>query len=314
MSWSMRLTISYSPVYEFLVSLHTYICRKSHKKIDLSVSWAAELQKKLTPELEHNLQQIKIDDEWKSTFLLVHLSPQRNSLPQFLAWLEQMSGAALKHLFAEYSHPFPADIDDFLTRTVRAFKGWYEQYYQFVDPSIDEALIHEAAARTSALDVMPAELLMDETTNGLVFGAVTEASRLLLVPQYHFQPLNIIYQFDDLIVCHYNARIYLGDDTLIPTPDLRLIRSLGERSRLKILRYLESGPRTFIEIVRHLKLSKGITHDHVSNLRKAGLLYAHFEGETLVEYSIRKKALYQVQDKLLSYIEQTEATSCSTNH
>ena len=57
------------------------------------------------------------------------------------------------------------------------------------------------------------------------------------------------------------------------------------------MRYLYQGPRSFIEIVRHLKLSKGITHDHLSKLRGAGLVYAHFEGESLVEYTLRPRAL-----------------------
>ena len=94
-----------------------------------------------------------------------------------------------------------------------------------------------------------------------------------------------------------------AEQDLFPTHSLRVIRSLGERNRLRILRYLQHGPRSFIEIVRHLELSKGITHDHISKLRGAGLVYAHLEGENLVEYTLRRRALEQVQQLLDEYID-----------
>ncbi|MEI0737131.1 hypothetical protein VQ056_11445 [Paenibacillus sp. JTLBN-2024] len=53
-----------------------------------------------------------------------------------------------------------------------------------------------------------------------------------------------------------------------------------------------------------MKLSKGITHDHISKLRSAGVLYAHFEGENLTEYSLRRRALDQLQERIYRYIEE----------
>lgn len=301
MNW--RLDIAYSPVFELLASLHTYISRNSYKKLDLPNTWAEEVRSKLEPSLEELLQGMKTDDEWKSTYLLALLSPDKSAVDGFLGWAGKLNGRTLRALFAEFSHPFPDNMEEYLDRTLAVLQDWNEQYFRHIDPAIHEALAREALSRRTSIGSSPFEETVDETTNGLLFRPIPGVNELLLIPQYHFQPINIIYHFDNRIVCNYNSRLYFGGEDVIPTPDLRLLRSLGERNRLKILRFLQGGPRTFIEIVRHLQLSKGITHDHLNKLRSAGLLYAHLEGENLVEYSIRTKRLYQVQDKLISYIE-----------
>lgn len=303
MNW--RLDIAYSPVYELLASLHAYISRNSYKKLDLTPAWAEEVRGRLEPSLEELLQSMKTDDEWKSTYLLAMLCPAKDSADGFLDWAGRLNGTSLRELFAEYSHPFPDNLDEYLDRTLAVLQDWNDQYFRHIDPAVHEALAREAAGRNAAMESVSIEETIDETTNGLSFRPIPGVNELLLIPQYHFQPINIIYHFDNRILCNYNARLYFGDEDLIPTPDLRLLRSLGEKNRLKILRYLQGGPRTFIEIVRHLKLSKGITHDHLNKLRSAGLLYAHLEGENLVEYSIRTKRLYDVQDKLIRYIIET---------
>jgi DNA-binding transcriptional ArsR family regulator len=94
----------------------------------------------------------------------------------------------------------------------------------------------------------------------------------------------------------------LSEGDFLSAHDYRILRSLGEKSRLKILRYLHQGPRTFIEIHRHLKLSKGITHDHITKLRSAGLIHAHFEGENLTVYSLRAGTLDRLQHVIMDYI------------
>lgn len=301
MNW--HLDITYSPVFELLASLHSYISRTSHKKLDLPASWAEEVRATLAPSLEELLLATKPDDEWKSTYLLALLCPTMDTVDDFLGWIGQLDGNSLRKLFAEYSHPFPDNMEEYLDRTLAILQDWNEQYFRHIDPAIHDVLMMEAEQRKASMTEMSMEETIDETTNGLLFRPVPGVDQLLLVPQYHYQPINIIFQFDNRILCNYNSRIYLGDEDIIPTPDLRLIRSLGERNRLKILRFLQGGPRTFIEIVRHLNLSKGITHDHLKQLRNAGLLYAHLDGENLVEYSLRTKRLYHVQDKLISYIE-----------
>lgn len=278
------------------------ICRKSHKKVDLSSSWVHTTRDRLTPELIAALDDMNVDEDWKCLYLLASLSDEREPEP-FLHWLEAQTVQSLTRIFNSHDIPFPSEIPTFHSRMIYVLTAWNAQYFSQVDPLILIRLQEEADRRQHDLQTHPQEKVLDDATNGLTFRPVQGLEKVILVPQYHFQPLNVIYHFGNSLLCHYSSRLYLGDQDLLPTHSLRVIRSLGERNRLRILRYLQHGPRSFIEIVRHLGLSKGITHDHISKLRGAGLVYAHLEGENMVEYTLRRRALKQVQHLLDEYID-----------
>nr|WP_237690605.1 winged helix-turn-helix domain-containing protein [Paenibacillus caui] len=297
------MDLQFDPKFEFISSLHSYICRKSHKKLDLTPTWAQGVKKKLTPELSGILDEMEVNADWKLAYLLIVLSTHAKSPEEVIAWLESLSSGDLYELFAPYGNQFPDHMGEFHAKMIKVFTGWNEQYFNNSDPVILSALTRHVTERKAEQLKIPQDMFIDDTTNGLVFEPVEGIETLLLVPQYHFQPVNVIFQYGRVLFCHYCSRLDLSGDTFMSLHDYRMIRSLAEKSRLKILRYLQEGPRSFIEIVRELKLSKGITHDHISKLRSAGLIYAHVQGETITEYSLRIKALGQIQDKLLDYIE-----------
>ncbi|MEC0201709.1 winged helix-turn-helix domain-containing protein [Paenibacillus lautus] len=299
-----RLEVRFGPVYEFFNSLHTYICRKSHKKIDLSSSWAKETRSRLTPSFAAELDTMEVNADWKHAYLLALLSPDYHSLPKFLAWLEGLTIGDMFELMSECVTQFPANMGEFRSQLLSRLSLWNDQYFSSVNPRILSSLEAVAEERSAAALQMTAEAFMDETTNGMIFRETAALERIIFIPQYHFQPVNVISDYSSTLMCHYSSRIYLGEEENLPPHDLRIIRCLGEQSRLKILRYLQQGPRSFIEIVRYLRLSKGITHDHLSKLRSAGLIYAHFEGETLVYYSLRSKQLDEIHRTLKQYIQQ----------
>lgn len=293
----------FEPRFELLSSLHTMICRKSHKKIDISSKWIKDTLNQLTPEYTALLSKAEIDSDWKMIYLLNYICPGELSPEGFLAWLEDQSPGDLYEQIAAYSQQFPKDMGEFRSRNLKLLSGWNEQYFCRLDPAVLSALREEARQRREEQSSMKTDEFVDQTTNGLAFRAKEGLERLVLIPQYHFQPMNVIYHFGQVTLCHYSARIYLGDDKKsLPPQEYRMIRALAEQSRLKILRYLSENPRTFTEIVRHLKLSKGITHDHVSKLRIGGFIRAHFEGETVAEYSLRPEMLNELHSKLMEFI------------
>ncbi|MBH5320876.1 winged helix-turn-helix transcriptional regulator [Paenibacillus sp. GSMTC-2017] len=298
-----QIDVTFEPLHEFVASLHTYFCRKSHKKLDLPSIWPNAVRQQLSPELDSLLNSTGINGEWKLTNLLLYLCPSAVDVESFLTWLDGLTVSDLNELVFNSGEQFPENMNEFRSRTLTIFDGWNEQYFRHIDPTILDALYNERDDRKKAMSEMSQEQFIDETTNGLLFTPRVGLNKLLLIPQYHFQPINIVYQFGDTTVCHYSARIYLDQEDFLSPHEFRVIRSIGEKSRLKILRYLHQGPRSFSEIVRHLNLSKGITHDHISKLRSAGLICAHIDGDTLTEYSLRSHALQKIQSKLNQYIE-----------
>jgi DNA-binding transcriptional ArsR family regulator len=296
------LDVQFKPKFEFISSLHSYICRKSHRKIDLSPHWAEEVRSGLTPELAEMLNDLEINADWKLAYLLVVLSEHAETPADLIGWLEGLSTGDLYERFAPYSSQFPEHMGQFQSQMIKVFTEWNRQYFEKCSPAVLEALETHVAERTAAYKAKRPEEFVDETTGGFVFDSTVGVSTMLLVPQYHFQPVNVIYQFGSVLFCHYASRIDLSGEDFMSAHDYRVIRSLAEKSRLKILRYLQEGPKSFSEIVRELKLSKGITHDHISKLRSAGLIHAHFQGENLTGYSTRLKALETMQDRLIDYI------------
>lgn len=301
MAYSVQ--VMFEPKFEFFASLHAYICRKSHKKIDLSTEWVNAARSRLTPSFAERLDRMEINQDWKLAFLLVILCPKPD-IAGVIQWLQEMDADELYELLAPYKIFIPDDPAGLLETFLALFSAWNEQYFAFSGPEVLVPLLQEADRRKKEQQTLEQEEFVDMVTNGLAFSPVNGVTRLLLIPQYHFQPFNIIYSYNHLLVCSYSARIDLDQGDFMSVYDYRIVRSMAEKSRLKILKYLNGGPRSFIEIVRHLKLSKGITHDHISKLRAAGLVYAHFENENLTVYSLRLKGLAQMQEKVMAYISE----------
>lgn len=298
-----RVDVTFEPRYELLSSLHTMICRKSHKKIDLGPAWVKDTLSRITPDFSSTLNDMDVDSDWKITYLLAYLCPEEASPEEFLAWLEEKTPGDLYELIAVYSQQFPKDMGQYRSRTLSVLSSWHEQYFRKLAPEVIEGLRSEAQTRAAELaHQTELSVFIEKTTNGLTFLPKEGLEKLVLVPHYHFQPMNIIYHFGRITLCHYSARFYLGDETDFPPHDYRMLRALAEQSRLKILRFLSGGPRTFTEIVRHLQISKGITHDHVSKLRSGGFIRAHVDGETISEYSLRPEMLDVMHQKLVDYI------------
>ncbi|MEC0236567.1 ArsR family transcriptional regulator [Paenibacillus kribbensis] len=297
--------VAYGPVFELLSSLHTFICRKAYKKTDLSSAWAEQVRGTLSPGLTGLLEPMEINADWKVIYGLVCMLTDQGDIAEVVDRLESRTAQELNDQASAYGIPLPDDMERLRRLTLRLLSGWYEEYFRHVDTKILSGLEQEAERRNKEKDVYSSMEWVDRTTSGFRFEPSEGLTRVLLVPQYHFQPINIIYRFGSLLLCHYSAGIYVQEEDFLSPQEYRMIRSLGEKSRLKILKYLyqSQSPRTFIEIVRHLKLSKGITHDHIFKLRAAGFLHAHFDGETLLGYSARLSAVDEMHGSILGYME-----------
>ncbi|MNN91519.1 hypothetical protein D3C81_2096460 [compost metagenome] len=72
---------------------------------------------------------------------------------------------------------------------------------------------------------------------------------------------------------------------------------------MKILQSLHGERKTFTEIVKDAGISKGIVHDHIFNLRCAGLIHAYIEGENVTDYSLRLEGIHYMNNQLLNYLQ-----------
>ncbi|AKG35326.1 ArsR/SmtB family transcription factor [Paenibacillus durus] len=293
--------VEFQPIYELIASIHTFICRKSNKKIDLGSVWTAEVTAGLNPQLLSALEQVELDNDWKLLNLLLYLCPDKATVEGILEWLEGLSVGEMYETLSGYVSVFPAQMETFRGRMLFVLTEWNRQYFSTSNPLILPRLKEHAAERIRKLPGADIKDFVDETTNGFVFMPGESLRKLVLIPQFHFQPVNIIYNFGPLTLCHYAARIAVDDEDISPSM-YKALRSLSEKSRLKILKSLGPERKTFSEIARSAGISKGIVHDHIFSLRCAGLLHAYIEGENVTSYSLRLEGVRQMNTQLLQFL------------
>ncbi|WP_342480188.1 helix-turn-helix transcriptional regulator [Paenibacillus sp. FSL L8-0340] len=296
-----EIEVQFEPIYELVNSIHTFICKKSNKKIDLGTPWAAEVAGKLSPGLLSALEETDLGNDWKLLNLLIYLCPAKQNVESALNWLESLSVGEIYETLAGHVSVFPVQMEQFRSRMTYLLTEWNRQYFSTSDPAILAKLQEHTMERNRELKTNNTSDFVNKTTNGFYFLPGDGLRRLVLIPQFHFQPVNIIYNFGTLTICHYAARIMLTDEEISPFM-YRTLRSLGEKSRLKILQSVGGERKTFTEIVKQAGISKGIVHDHIFSLRCAGLLHAYVEGENVTAYSLRLEGIHRMNEQLFKYL------------
>ncbi|AIQ19282.1 MULTISPECIES: ArsR/SmtB family transcription factor [unclassified Paenibacillus] len=296
-----EIEVQFEPVYELVNSIHTFICKKSNKKIDLGTPWAAEVAGKLSPGLLSALEETDLGNDWKLLNLLIYLCPAKQNVESALNWLESLSVGEIYETLAGHVSVFPVQMEQFRSRMTYLLTEWNRQYFSTSDPAILAKLQEHTKERNRELKTNNTSDFVNKTTNGFYFLPGDGLRRLVLIPQFHFQPVNIIYNFGTLTICHYAARIMVTDEEISPFM-YRTLRSLGEKSRLKILQSVGGERKTFTEIVKQAGISKGIVHDHIFSLRCAGLLHAYIEGENVTAYSLRLEGIHRMNEQLFKYL------------
>ncbi|WP_238652935.1 ArsR/SmtB family transcription factor [Paenibacillus piscarius] len=297
-----KAEVLFHPVYELISSIHTFICKKGSKKIDLGMSWAAEVSGRLSPELLEALEETELDNDWKLFNLLIHLCPDKQSVGSVLDWLDGLSVGEMYETLGSHVSQFPVQMELYRSRMVFLLSEWNRQYFSSCNPVILDKLQQHTEERRGMLKGSPVAEFVNQTTNGFYFLPGSGLRRLVLIPQFHFQPINILYSYGDLTICHYAARIQVPEEEISPAMH-RTLRSLGEKSRLRILKSLGGERKSFTEIARQAGLSKGIVHDHITSLRSAGLLNAFIEGENVTAYSLRLEGIQQMNEQLSAYLK-----------
>ncbi|MFF2014443.1 ArsR/SmtB family transcription factor [Paenibacillus sp. NPDC058177] len=298
-----EVEVQFEPVYELLNSVHTFICRKSYKKIDLGQAWAVETRNMLSKELLNLLDETELNNDWKTLNLLIYQCPCKESVESVLDWIEGLTVGEIYETLSEFVTVFPVQMEAFRGKMLFLLREWNAQYFSQQKPEVTRRLQGHADQKKEELKVLSPEDFINQTTNGFYFNPIDGLQKLILIPQFHFQPANIIYHYGKITICHYSARISLAEEEEMSPFMYRTIRSLGEKSRLRILQSLSGERKTFTEIVKDAGISKGIVHDHIFNLRCAGLLYAYIDGENVTTYSLRLDGLHKMNEQLLEYLK-----------
>lgn len=310
------ISVEFAPAHELVVSLEAYLNRGVHKSLDLGATWAGRVRAGLDKELVSRLAGRK---RFGTEAWMLHVLAATGGCPeprgphQFLAWLASLSPGTLYERLAPLVPPegtkLPGDLGAMRDELVSLLIAWHHQYFAQVDPVILRGLEASAAANRTLIGTMAPADLVEQVTNGLRFDLPDGApdgsgpERVILVPQYHHRPINLIQGGDKLVMILYPVEDLTAPAGEPPSELLRLTRAVADPSRLRILRFLRTGPYTFTDVVGFSGLALSTVYHHLVTLRAAGLVRVHLTADGTALYSLRSAALEQLGRRLHGFLE-----------
>jgi DNA-binding transcriptional ArsR family regulator len=303
--------VQWAPAYELLVSIAAYVSRRIHPHLELGEGWVREVRERLPVEFRPVLGVKHKDD------CLLHLlldgCPGERDVDGFLDWLAGLSpGAAYDALcnrMPRSGPQLPRDFPEWRDRMVERLRTWNDLYFRHVDPAILDALRAEVDSRRATIGSTSAREIIEHATNGLYVELDPALRCVVLVPQFHQRPYNDHDVFESGLVMLYPADVLPPAPDAPPTALLRLTRGLSDESRLRILRFLRTGPCTLTEVARFAGLSQPTVHHHLTLLRVAGLVRVHVYMSGAARYSLRPGAVQAVARQLDTYLESDKGTA-----
>jgi len=317
---SFSTRVAWTPAYELIISLQAFIASKVHKVIDLGPGWVARVKKNLPADFlaeTHALDQDRalLERTFFGTDILVWQGPESRDPEGFMAWLASLSPGEIYERLAPHvpeDADLPRDLGATRDAAVKLFRAWHEGYFRGIDSGILTQLAQEASAREIARVAQApgagpeAARFVETTTGGVVFEDLPPGLKeIVLVPQFHFQPLNAIGPFRSSIVVGYSPEIgSLAEGE--PSADLlRRTKAVADGSRLRILRFLAQSAaepaRSLTDIAAATRLSASTVLHHLLTLRSAGLVRTHFNPRRPDRYSQRRAGFAEMLARLESY-------------
>jgi DNA-binding transcriptional ArsR family regulator len=301
------IRIEWSAAYECIISLYAYIYEKERKHLQLGVSWKEETKQQLPTAFAQELE----DERWEvlhRLVLLVAQAPEKKSVADFLGWLEKLPPGEIYELLAPWVETIPLNLGEIRDHSVSLLARWNEHYFSRISPAIVTSLERSAEEMTELAGKMTAIELIDHASNGIWIEPMPDLQEVVLIPQYHCAPTSVLDFYRGLATCLYPVR---DAGQTEPQPLLELLplaQCLADEKRLHILRCLAEKKSTLGELQEQVSLAKSTVHHHVTALRRAGLIRAHYNGSTTIAaYSLRESFVDRLPVLLHSFLHKEEA-------
>jgi DNA-binding transcriptional ArsR family regulator len=181
--------------------------------------------------------------------------------------------------------------------------AWLDRYAP-LEERILSMLQHDVELRAADRRSLEVGELIEKTTGGVRYRSEPAVARVILAPSYFARPYNFLLGGVDWRLFGYpisDAALDGRDPLAPPQSVVRFHRSLGDDTRLRILRLLRDRDLYLTEIAQLLELSKPTIKHHLAQLRVAGLVTVTDEGG-LTYYSLRRERLAQAADELRQFL------------
>ena len=188
-----------------------------------------------------------------------------------------------------------AQAESFGERYLKALQAYQEVFFHEEEKRISGVLnkaVEQAEARAAQISI---EALIEELSHGVRLQSGLDWQELTLVPSYWISPLVIFEKLGNtkelFLFGARPAEVSLVPGELVPEGMLRTIKTLGDPTRLRILRYLSQETITPAELARRLRLRAPTVTHHLNQLRLAGLVYLTLGEKGQRHYTARPEAV-----------------------
>jgi DNA-binding transcriptional ArsR family regulator len=201
-----------------------------------------------------------------------------------------------------------ADAEAFGEGYLEALSVYQDVFFAEEERRIKPALkdAHKRAQDLSA--EMSFTDMLEQLSQGVRFSTEWEVEEWIMVPSYWLTPYLFYDRFnEDQAILLYGARppdVSLVPGELVPENILRVLKTLADPTRLKILRYLTHENLTQAELARRLRLRAPTVTHHLKDLRLAGLVYLNVGEKGERRYECRFEAVKTMCDGLQGFLKQ----------
>jgi DNA-binding transcriptional ArsR family regulator len=299
-----KVVFEFSPLYELVNSLDLFLSKKSFKNVELGVEWNTAVQEQISA-ANLDFGNPKVCPSFCYLYLLIWQSPEKENVETFISWLQSLQpGSIYEKLFSYVSDPLPTDLIWIRNQYVDLIRKWNDVYFSKIDPEIID-LLRESVIdwEEKVINGDPVEFV-DKVSGGLKIEQYDGLHQVILTPTYHTSPLIILSKYKNIAHILYPIDIPENDPNQPSKKLVRITKALADENRLRIIKLLTEGPKTFTEILQHFSVSKSTVHHHVMLLRTAGLISSYHTEECGTEtYIYRPTGMIELQENFNEYLQ-----------
>jgi len=304
-----RLRVNYSSYLEMLLSLDLLYAPQAHGVLH---PWVVRLKEKVPRRFHDEISAFgDIMGGWLPLArLALRLEPGDLAATTLLERIETVPDGQFCELLAEspdqvgaarlesaalpnWRRRLSAFLSDYWTAIFR------EEFY-WIEPLLQRS-VQEVGRRAEREE---ARALIDELTKGRIEVDPADFASITAFPSVFGTPDHVVDLWDGRLALTYAVSPVgaMPRDELAPPEVLsRMLKALGDESRLKIMKLILDRRRCTQELAAELELSEPTVSKHLKILREAELLTAAKEGN-YVYYSLRLERIAELQMRILDFL------------
>lgn len=299
-----RVVFEFSPLYELVNSLELFLTKRSIKNVEIGTDWIKEVQEKLDA-ASVDFGNHKDHPSFCYLYLLIWQSPEKENVDGFLRWLTSLQpGSIYEKLFSYVSESLPTDLAGIRDQYVDLIRKWNNAYFSKIDSEIIDILSESIVEwEGKAISGDPVQFV-ERISGGLKIEQYEGLQQVILTPTYHTNPLIVISKLKNIAHIFYPIDLPESDPNQPSKKLIRITKALADENRLRIIKLLSEGPKTFTEILQHFSVSKSTVHHHVMLLRTAGLISSYHTDECGTEtYIYRPIGMNELHENFHEYLQ-----------